>query len=268
MAARRRGTTSAIAHAVTWTTYVEGLAFRVFATPRTDEQAAGSPAIVLVHGIGVSHRYLSRLHDALATERTVFSIDLPGFGGLPKPGRDVDVATMADALATVVAALDAGPVVLVGHSMGSQWVVELGVRHPELVTDVVAMGPVADTRHRTVMAQTIALALDTLGEPLDINAVVFTDYLRCGIPWYLTQLRHMLGYPIEERVPALSIPLLLIRGGRDPIAGVEWCRMLRDRSRQATLVHIPGQHHVAQQSAPRAVAAAITAHVTGARSPR
>ena len=216
---------------------------------------------MLVHGIGVSHRYLSRLHDELARSRSVYSIDLPGFGGLPKPGLDLDVPAMAAGLATVIESLGVGPVVLVGHSMGSQWVVELGAQRPELVAHVVAMGPVADTRHRTVLAQSVALAVDTLGETPEINALVFTDYLRCGPFWYLTQLRHMLGYRLEDRVSSLQSPLLVIRGGRDPIAGLEWCRLLRDRAARGALALIPGQRHVAQQSAPRAVAAAILAHV-------
>jgi pimeloyl-ACP methyl ester carboxylesterase len=240
-----------------WRLYVDGLAFRVIAS----WSPADLPAIVLVHGIGVSHRYLSRLQAVLAEDRTVFSVDLPGFGGLPKPGRDVDVPAMAEALATAIESLDVGAVVLVGHSMGSQWVVELGARRPDLVTHVIAMGPVADARHRSMLAQTVALARDTLGEPPRINTIVFSDYLRCGVPWYLTQLRHMLTYPIEDRVAGLARPLVLIRGSRDPIAGLEWCRMLRDRAGAASVVVIPGQHHVAQHSAPRAVAGAILAHV-------
>jgi len=240
-----------------WRVYADGLTFRVLAS-----RGAGLPAIVLVHGIGVSHRYLARLHDVLAQSRTVYSIDLPGFGGLPKPDRDVDVPTMSRALAEVIESLDAGAVVLAGHSMGSQWVVEVGVQRPDLVTHVVAMGPVTDERHRSVAGQTVALAIDTLGETPTINAIVFSDYLRCGPRWYLTQLRHMLTYPIEDRAASLSAPLLVIRGSRDPIAGLEWCRRLRDRAVTADLVEIPRRHHVAQHSAPRAVAAAILAHVS------
>lgn len=237
---------------------VGGLSFRIL----NSSMSAGAqhPAVVLIHGIGVSHRYLARLHDVLAGSRRVFSIDLPGFGGLPKPGRDVDVPAMASALATVVESLGVGAVLLVGHSMGSQWVVELGVQRPDLVTDVVVMGPVTDVRHRTVVAQTLALSIDTFGESPAINAIVFTDYLRCGPRWYLTQLRHMLAYPIEDRVAELECPLLIIRGGRDPIAGLEWCRLLRERAGEAAVVLIPHGHHVAQHSAPRAVASAILAH--------
>jgi pimeloyl-ACP methyl ester carboxylesterase len=242
----------------TWRVDVESLAFRVLASRR---DSARRPAIVLVHGIGVSHRYLSRLHDVFAQERDVYSIDLPGFAGLPKPGRDVDVPSMADALGSLIESMKVGPVVLVGHSMGTQWVVEASLQRPAMATDVVIMGPVADASHRSMVAQSVALAADTLGETPSVNAIVLTDYLRCGVPWYLMQLRHMLEYRLEDRVPELSVPLLVVRGSRDPIAGLEWCRRLRDAARIGQLVQIPGGFHVAQHSAPKAVASAIRAHV-------
>lgn len=222
----------------------------------------GQPPVVLVHGIGMSHRYLSRLHDLLAHEGAVFSVDLPGFGGLPKPRGDLDIEAMATGLADVIASLRVGPVVLVGHSMGTQWVVQTALQRPDLVRQVVIIGPVTDDRHRTLPAQTLALALDTLRETPPINAIVFGDYIRCGVPWYLTQVRHMLTYPLEERVAGLLMPLLIIRGEGDPIAGLAWCRRLRDRAVDAVLVTVPGHAHVVQQSAPRAVASAMRAHAT------
>lgn len=239
---------------------VRGLTFRATISESAESDDS---AVVLIHGIGVSHRYLSRLHRELARVRTVVSIDLPGFGGLPKPSDDPDVPAMSAALGNVIAMLDLGRVVLTGHSMGVQWVVETALQRPELVTHVVGIGPVADVEHRTALAQTRALAMDTLGEPPWINAIVFVEYLRCGIPWYLVQLRHMLGYAIEDRVVDLSVPLLIIRGTKDPIAGLRWCRLLRDRAPLAALVLVPG-HHVVQQSAPRAVSSAILAHEANA----
>lgn len=216
--------------------------------------------IVLVHGIGMSHRYLSRLHAVLADSTRVVSIDLPGFAGLPKPGADVDIMGMGQALGEVIATLGETRVVLVGHSMGVQWVIEAARKRPEPVTAVVLIGPVADERHRTLPAQARALAVDTLGETPSINTIVFTDYVRCGIPWYLTQLRHMLAYPTERRLGELTVPVLVMRGGDDPVAGRAWSRRLRDAARVARLVEIPGHHHVVQQSAPHAVADAILFH--------
>ncbi|MCR2791648.1 alpha/beta hydrolase [Microbacterium sp. zg.Y625] len=219
------------------------------------------PPIVLVHGIGMSHRYLRRLHDVLAADGAVFSIDLPGYGGMPKPDHDVDVAEMAAGLASVVDSLGIAPAVLVGHSMGAQWVVEAACQRPESVAHVVVIGPVSDDRHRTVPAQAGALALDTLGESPIANALVFTDYVRCGIPYYLAQVRHMVSYPIERRAADLAVPLLIIRGEHDPIAGLSWCRRLAASARDAAVVMIPGAHHVAQHTAPKAVASAIQAHL-------
>jgi pimeloyl-ACP methyl ester carboxylesterase len=246
--------------------YEQGpLAFEVFATPA--QRDTGRAPVVLVHGIGMSHRYFARLHDALSEDSAVYSIDLPGFARLPKPGFDVNVVAMARGLAEAIEALDVGPVILVGHSMGSQWVVEVAAERPDLVSHVVAMGPVTDDEHRSALAQALALGRDSLGEPPLVNAIVFTDYLRCGIPWYLAQVRHMVAYPIEDRVARLEVPLLIIRGEHDPIAGLQWCRRLRDRAPSAALVTIPGRYHVAQFSSPRAVADAISFHTAAAASP-
>lgn len=239
---------------------IAGLCFGLIESARP----AGStgPLMVLVHGIGMSHRYLSRLHAVLAQSTRVVSVDLPGFAGLPKPRPDaaVDVMSMGRALADVVASLGESRVVLVGHSMGAQWAIEAALHRPDAVSAVVLIGAVADEEHRSLPAQASGLALDTFGESPAINTVVFTDYLRCGVPWYLRQVRHMLAYPTEKRVRGLSAPVLVMRGGRDPISGREWCRRLRDSARVSRLVEIPGHHHVVQQSAPRAVADSILFH--------
>jgi pimeloyl-ACP methyl ester carboxylesterase len=235
---------------------VRGLTFRVRSSaPRR----SGAVTYVLIHGIGVSHRYLARLHRELARQGTVHSIDLPGFGGLPKPSRQIDIADMSSHLAIVLERLGVGAAVLVGHSMGAQWVIELALQRPASFGHVVVIGPVSDERHRTVLSHSVALAVDTLGEPLDGNMLVFSDYLRCGPGWYVSQLREMLSYPIEDRAALLGCPLLIIRGGSDPIAGLAWARRLRDGARRASLVVVPGHRHLVQHTAPRAVAHAILA---------
>lgn len=217
----------------------------------------GGTTFVLVHGIGMSHRYLARLHRSLAGRGRVISVDLPGFGGLPKPGHDVDIDGMADGLGALLDAIGTGSVVLVGQSMGTQWVVELAARRPDLARAVVLIGPVADERRRTVLQQAVLLTLDTVREPPGANALVFADYLRCGPFWYLAQLRHMLGYRIEDRIVQIEVPVLVMRGSRDPIASRNWCRHVRAAAQSAELVEIPGRVHNVQHTAPGAVTSAI-----------
>ena len=164
-------------------------------------------------------------------------------------------------LAETVDPLGSDRLVLIGHSMGVQWVIEAAAHLGDAVRSVVLIGPVVDDAHRSMAAQARALAIDTMGESSLINAIVVTDYLRCGIRWYLRQVRHMVAYPTLERIRMLAVPVLVIRGSRDPVTGRRWCRRLVSAASNARLVEVPGQHHVVQHSAPRAVAGAIREHL-------
>jgi pimeloyl-ACP methyl ester carboxylesterase len=234
--------------------------------PRTSAVASRAP-FVLVHGVGASHRYFSRLHKELEADSLVYSIDLPGFGGTPKPGFSPSVNEMALIMAEKFDELDFRDAVLVGHSMGTQWAVELALVRPDLVSRVVIIGPVVDSAHRTLLAQSRALAVDILGEPPLTNGVVFLDYLRCGPVYYLKQSKPMLSYPLEERVALLSQPLLVMRGGNDPIASNAWCRKLVARAPRGCLVTVPRNRHVVQFTAPKAAAGAIRSFVAGELTP-
>jgi pimeloyl-ACP methyl ester carboxylesterase len=235
-----------------------GLAGRLYSSVAPHAEAAGR-TFVLLHGIGVSHRYLARLHRELALTASVYSFDLPGFGDAPRPRRQVPVGEYA---AFVSAALsDAGVTscVVVGHSMGTQHAVELALQEPDLVAGVVLMGPVVDPRRKSVARQALALTRDAMfSESLSANALVFADYFRAGPRWYLTELPVMMHYPLEARVPGVNQPLLVLRGSKDPVAGGPWCQRLAAQAPQGSLTEIPGHGHVFQHTATAPTASAIT----------
>lgn len=224
----------------------------------TSSGRAGAPTFVLVHGIGMSHRYLARLHGQLAASGTVHSIDLPGFGATPRPDETLAVEDQAAILGATLDTLGVASATVVGHSMGTQFAVELARRRPELTERIVLMGPVVDPRRRTVLQQALALGLDSLRETPGANLIVFTDYWRCGPRWYLRTLPSMIDYPTEVRVRDVGCPVLVLRGGRDPIAGVDFCRQLARAAPDGRLLQLAGRAHVLQHAAPRAVAEAIT----------
>jgi pimeloyl-ACP methyl ester carboxylesterase len=227
------------------------------------------PAYVLLHGIGVSHRYLARLHGELALSTPTYSIDLPGFGGNPKPRRQLSVEEYAAFVAAALESQGVDSYVLVGHSMGVQFAIEAALQHPERVRQIVLMGPVVDARHRSVFRQTVALARDGLFfESPSSNWLVFTDYLRCGLPWYLTELPVMIEYRTEERLRDVKVPVLVLRGSQDPVAGPEWALNLSRIAYQGRLVEIPHCGHVAQHLRPQAVADAIRTFVAATAQPR
>ena len=55
----------------------------------------GNPAVVLVHGLVVSSRYMVPTAELLAAHYRVYAPDLPGFGKSYKPPRVVNVAELS-----------------------------------------------------------------------------------------------------------------------------------------------------------------------------
>lgn len=239
------------------------------AGPAAGRTQTGRQAYVLLHGIGVSHRYLAKLHQelarsiaagTLARDAVVYTFDLPGYGTTPRPGHQVSVAEYAAFVAAVLADEAIESCVVVGHSMGVQFAVELALQHPDLVSRVVLMGPVVDPARKSTAWHALALTRDALfSERPSTNIVVFGDYFRAGLRWYLTQLPVMLSYPMEQRTREVTQPVLVLRGARDPIARRPWCEHLAKQPRLGSFVEVPGCGHVAQDSAPEAVARAIVA---------
>ncbi|OUM44897.1 alpha/beta fold hydrolase [Arthrobacter sedimenti] len=238
------------------TVQVDNLTVRVLTTPGPD--TARSP-YVLVHGLGMTHRYLDRLRGELAADAVVHSIDLPGYGPDSQPRRELGVEDHAALIGEALTALGITSCTLVGHSMGVQFVTAVALQFPALAERIVLIGPVVDRRRRTVLQQAISLGHDTLRETPSANFTVYTDYLRTGMRWYLRQLLPMMEYPLERAVERVQCPVLVVRGGRDPVARRRWCRELAERARFGSFLEIEGQPHVVQHSAARAVADGIIA---------
>lgn len=91
-------------------------------------RGSGSP-LLLIHGLGGNWRSWSLVLDALATQREVIAIDLPGFGDSPPLDGEVSIASLADAVTGFVDAHGLRGVDAVGSSMGARLVLELARRN-------------------------------------------------------------------------------------------------------------------------------------------
>ena len=87
----------------------------------------GTP-LLLVHGLGSSHRNWDPILPALAARREVVAIDLPGFGRTPALTGEVSIDTLTDALQTFLTVEGLADVDIVGSSMGARMVIELARR--------------------------------------------------------------------------------------------------------------------------------------------
>jgi 2-hydroxy-6-oxonona-2,4-dienedioate hydrolase len=83
-----------------------------------------SPTVVLVHGLGVSSRYMIPTIRALGRDHRVLAPDLPAYGRSRGPHDALDIPQLADVLESWLGAADLGaPDVLLANSMGRMAVV-------------------------------------------------------------------------------------------------------------------------------------------------
>ncbi|MGO4534681.1 alpha/beta fold hydrolase [Leifsonia sp. 2MCAF36] len=225
------------------------------------DAGAGSgsrPVFVLVHGIGVSSRYFERLVPALAEEGRVVAVDLPGFGTAKpiRPRLGLSIEEFADSVARTLDRLGIADAVIVGHSMGTQIAVCLAARRPDLVRGLALLGPVMAPQDRNALKAGVLLGIDIFREDARGNRLVIGDYLHCGVRWYLATLPAMLTFRTERELEETRVPVVVVRGGRDPIARDDWVAQLGERSSGQAAV-VPGAAHLVMHGAPWRTAALI-----------
>ena len=215
------------------------------------------PAVVLVHGVGVSSRYMCTLARELAPFYRVFAVDLPGFGRSARPPRPLGLIELAEALATWMRASGLRSATVVGNSFGAQIGVELAARRPRMVERLVLISPTTDPAFRTRRQQLLRLLLDAIREPLSLVALAVGDYLRCGPRFALKALAEALRQPLETRLSSVVAPALVMRGMRDPLVSAAWAERVASELPAGRLVVMPGVAHAVHYAAPRSVARTI-----------
>jgi pimeloyl-ACP methyl ester carboxylesterase len=214
------------------------------------------PAVVLIHGLGVSSAYFLPLAERLAARFRVYALDLPGHGRSATPRRALDVPQLAGALSAWMQARGLERAALVGQSMGCQVAVEAALRASERVERLVLIGPTPDPAAGT--AELLRrLVVDAAFERPGMIWQAFKDYLRMNMR-VLPEFQAMLRDPFMDKLARVRVPALVARGERDPIAPQPFAEEVARRLRCEVVV-VPGWGHAVQHSAPGAVFDALQA---------
>ena len=196
--------------------------------------------ILLLHGLGLSHRYFARLQPLLPGPTAV---DLQG-------------TTLDDMTASVARAAERGTLV-VANSLGAQIATELAVRSPESVRALVLTGPTWDPAAPSLPAQFLRLLADSYREQPSLVPVALADYARRGPLHILQAARSMLRHPMAERLAQVAAPVLIVRGSADPICTQQWAERLAAAPADGRLVTVQGAAHAVDWSHPGAVVQAV-----------
>lgn len=86
----------------------------------TEAAPPGAPAIVLVHGSGLSGQYMIPTARELTPDFRIFVPDMPGYGDSDDPGKVLNVPQLADWLVAWMPAMGLERASFLGNSFGCQ----------------------------------------------------------------------------------------------------------------------------------------------------
>ena len=221
------------------------------------QHSARAANVVLVHGLVISSRYMVPTAERLAPLCNVYAPDLPGYGKSAKPARILSLAELADALASWMAAARVEKAHLVGNSFGCQIIAEFALRHAGRIDRLVLQGPTVDPRARTVPRQLLRLARNSAREPKSLGPITLRDYWAAGPRRVVATIRMSLADRIEDKLPRIGAPTLVVRGTRDPLVPHDWAARLAGLLPRGELVELADLPHTINYSAPDALVGAI-----------
>jgi pimeloyl-ACP methyl ester carboxylesterase len=149
---------------------------------------------------------------------------LPGYGCPADPGADLSPPALA---ARASAALEGvGPFVLAGHSSGCQVAAHLAASAADLVTGLVLVGPTTDPRGRGWLQLARRWSRTAAHEdPRQVPALV-RQYAATGLGVMARAMDAARRNAIQDVLPAVHCPVLVVRGPRDRICPADWAALL------------------------------------------
>lgn len=222
-------------------TCVDGLP--VHARTGTEPLGSDAPTVVLVHGMVVSSRYMEPLAARLGSFCRVYAPDLPGYGRSGKPPRPLTLAALADSLAGWMTSMHIPKAALIGNSYGCQVIAEFAVRHRDMVERAVLQGPTTDPAKRTAPRQIAAWLVHGYREPGGMTGIMIRDYWAAGLRRTLHTFLSAIEDRIEDKLPLLQAPTLVVRGAKDVIVSQRWAETVTRLLPRGRLVVIPGVMH-------------------------
>jgi 3-oxoadipate enol-lactonase len=228
-----------------------------------------APTLVFIHGSGVSARYWSNQLRGLADTARVLALDLPGHGeseDAPAPS----LVDYADVTARVIDALDAWPVIAVGHSLGAAVAMALaagratGVRGLVLLSGCARL-PAVPTSTQWLWASLPASLRRVLFFVTAKNVLFAAGASRAAVALGMHELRGCRtrtlaidvgiarSMDLTELAAGLRVPALILCGSHDRVTPPAASRHLHATIAGSRLSLVDGAGHMLLIEAPNVV---------------
>ncbi|WP_322052883.1 alpha/beta fold hydrolase [Paraburkholderia bannensis] len=238
------------------------------------EQGSGEP-LVLIHGVGMqAHAWYPQI-DELSRDFRVIAVDMPGHGQSTALDAGAGLQQFVAWAVAFIEALDAGPVNLAGHSMGSLIAAGVAVTRPDLVKRVAVLNGVyrrtqqardavlqraAELRSGTIDVQTPLKRWFNAEEAQQVAAHKVESWLKSvDLAGYATAYT---AFAKGDEVYAdgwntITCPALVLTGSDDPNSTPEMAQQMASAAHNGRAVVIEDERHMVNLTAPEAVNRAL-----------
>jgi 2-hydroxy-6-oxonona-2,4-dienedioate hydrolase len=125
------------------------------------------------------------------------------------------------------------------------------------VNRLVFQGPTVDPNARSVRQQLARLIRNSSTEAPGLGWITIVDYVKAG----MRRIRATIGLAMEDRIedklPRIAAPTLVVRGDKDPLVPQEWAEEVVRRLPRGELRVLPGLGHTINYTAPKEFVAAL-----------
>ena len=244
----------------------------------TLEGPASAPVVTLSHSLATDGSMWEPQLAALRARYRVLNYDTRGHGGTEAPAGAYSLDLLADDAATLLAALGIRETHWVGLSMGGMIGQTLALKQPQLLKSL----SLCDTSSRIpaeakpLWADRIKTAESQGMEPLVESTLArwltapFREKRKDVVDRVAKMIRSTppRGYAgcchaisaldLTDRLPAISLPTLIVVGEEDQGTPVAASKAIHERIKGSELVVLPAAAHLSNMEQPEAFTAAIT----------
>jgi pimeloyl-ACP methyl ester carboxylesterase len=248
-------------------------------------QGSGEPTLVFVHGWAIDSRYWNEQVPVFSRTSRVVTLDLAGHGRSGRGRKDWTVAAFAEDVRAVVEALSLKKVVLVGHSMSGNVILEAARAMPGRIVGLIPIDTLLDVDQQTSpeeMSQTVAalradyraaatgfsrqLLFADKGDP-GFTEKVLADLLTLPPEISIAILERTLAYDPRPALRDIKVPIVAVNADKFPTR----LDHARKYAPQFDALLVKGVGHYLMREDPAAFNAQLAravARVTGTADPR
>ena len=219
--------------------------------------------IVFVHGLSDSLKYWNVLTDELKDQYEVLSFDLRGHGDSSDDDSITTIDLYQDDLYQLLTALNIENAVFAGLSLGGNVILDLAIKHPEMVNGLIVMSSFPEHSER------LEKIFDEFYEGIDKGFIEFYDTI---LPYTLTDdllLKHKellenikfeaaktanidgikkgikagYGFNITDELNAIDVPTLVIAGREDNLTDLDIQKKISDNIMDSELIILDNTKH-------------------------